>query len=234
MYETIDKGSSTLADFKSSITILFIGGLDTNACKIDTYYMKTSDAFTTVRIIFAPIFFILYMFPIWTGLLDAVSIYVIVPLLLFAEFTDFLDGFYARKYNVVSDFGKIFDPFADVLLHLTTFFCFLLSGYMPAIFFIFILYREFGMLFIRLMATKKGITMGARKGGKLKTVLYVVASFYSLFLESCVRLAIVLPADFEFLTTIGYVLYGIALLASYVSFGDYIMHFTKLIRSEKK
>ena len=145
--------------------------------------MKIADKFTLSRIVLAPVIFLLYFLPKWTGLDAAWFMVVIIPLLGFAEFTDFLDGFYARKNNEVSDFGKLFDPFADVLLHLTTFFCFVVSGYMPAIVFLLVFYREFAMIFVRLIAAKQGIAIAARKGGKLKTVLYVVTGFYYFIVE---------------------------------------------------
>ena len=85
--------------------------------------MNLSNKFTFTRIIFAPILFLLYNIPIWTGKFAFISLIIALPLLVFAEFTDYLDGHYARKHNVVSDFGKLFDPFADVILHLTSFVC---------------------------------------------------------------------------------------------------------------
>ena len=60
-------------------------------------------------------------------LFSKLSIIIAIPLLCFAEFTDYLDGHYARKHNEVSDFGKLFDPFADVVVHLGTFLCFMFS-----------------------------------------------------------------------------------------------------------
>ena len=97
--------------------------------------MKTADAFTLTRIVASPIFIFVYFLPQILGsisgvnvqIVNIVSVCIIVPLILFAEFTDYLDGHYARKHKVVSDFGKLFDPFADVFLHLTTFFCYTIS-----------------------------------------------------------------------------------------------------------
>ena len=111
--------------------------------------MRTADKFTTYRLIFAPIFFLLYMIPVWSGHLAFASACLMLPLLGFAEFTDFLDGYFARKENAVSDFGKLYDPFADVVLHVTTFFCYVITGFMPSFLFLLIFFREFGMLFIR-------------------------------------------------------------------------------------
>ena len=85
--------------------------------------MKLSNKFTFTRIAYAPILFLLYYIPIWTGKFAFASLIIALPLLLFAEFTDYLDGHYARKHNEVSDFGKFFDPFADVILHIISLVC---------------------------------------------------------------------------------------------------------------
>lgn len=178
------------------------------------------------RIILSPVFFLLYFFPVWTERGSAVSVFIMIPVLAFAEFTDFLDGFYARKYRQVSDFGKLFDPFGDVILHLTAFSCLTFSGYMPPWAFMLILYREFTMLFIRLMAIQKGVAIAARKGGKSKTVLYIVTVFYSLFLVCAARLGLALPSvSWEIAAQI---LYIICVFAAYFSFIEYMIHFKAL------
>ena len=196
--------------------------------------MKTSNKFTITRIIFAPIFFILYFIPIWTGAFTKLSLLIAIPLLCFAEFTDFLDGHYARKHNEVSDFGKIFDPFADVILHMTTFASLMFStgslgSYTPVFVFILIMYREMGQTFLRMVAAKKGIAIAARKGGKIKTVSYVVSGFYALFLETLVRLDCV-PECFGTLRIIAICLFVLSLILSYVSFTDYLIHFGKTLK----
>ncbi len=198
--------------------------------------MKIADRFTLSRIVLSPVFFLLYFIPQWTGRFPVASVYIMVPLLAFMEFTDFLDGYYARKHNEVSDFGKLFDPFGDVLVHLTIFFCFVLSGYMPGIIFILILYREFSILFLRLMAVRRGVAVGARKGGKAKTVLYVIAGLFSLAIESLTRLSLILPETAAFLIRIGYLLYILAFLVSFISFCDYLLYFRKriFVKEEKK
>lgn len=191
--------------------------------------MKIADIFTLTRIILAPVFLVIYFIPLWFGVGEVASVWILIPLIIFAEFTDFLDGYFARKNNQVSDFGKLFDPFADVLLHLTVFFCYTLSGYVTPFILLLFVYREFGMLFVRLLAAKKGVAIGARKGGKFKTVIYVVAGFFSLFLESARRLGFVLP---ESLMYVGYGFYILGLLASYISFIDYLVHFIPVIKKE--
>jgi len=194
--------------------------------------MKTADKFTLVRIIFAPCFYFLYMIPIWTGHGNFLTACIMLPLLGFAEFTDFLDGFYARKENAVSDFGKLFDPFADVLLHLTTFLCCVLSGFMPVFLFLIVIYREFGMNFFRMLATKKGIAIGARKGGKTKTVLYVITSLYVFSLVSLQRLGVSLDANMSLLKTISYGLSTISVVASLLSFVDYLKVYLPVLKEK--
>ena len=191
--------------------------------------MKIADIFTLIRIILAPVFLIIYFVPEWFGFGTVLSVWILLPLIIFAEFTDFLDGYFARKTNQVSDFGKLFDPFADVFLHLTVFFCYTISGYISPFIMLLFAYREFGMLFVRLLAAQKGVAIGARKGGKFKTVLYVVAGFFSLFLECAKRLGYSLP---ENLLYIGYIFYIIGLIASYVSFIDYLVNFIPVIKKD--
>ncbi len=201
--------------------------------------MKTSNKFTLVRIVFAPVFFILYFIPVWTGFGASLSVYFMIPLLAFAEFTDYLDGHFARKHNEVSDFGKMFDPFADVFLHLTSFACFTFGGinasaggYMPLFLFILIFYREFGMNFVRMAAAKQGVAIAARKGGKFKTVLYIVTEFYVLAVECAVRLDLPVDGAVGSLRTGAVALFVLCVVASYASFIDYLVHFGALL-SEK-
>lgn len=195
--------------------------------------MKLSNKFTLSRILLAPVFFILYFVPIWFGKFNELSMIIAIPLLAFMEFTDYLDGHYARKHNEVSDFGKLFDPFADVMVHLSTFVCFLFSvtgkGYMSPLILVLILYREMSMTFIRMIATKKGIAIAARKGGKFKTVMYVVAGFYALFLETLVRFNVQLEC-FDVLRIVCTCLFVVCLICSYASFIDYLKHFGKILK----
>ncbi len=147
--------------------------------------MSLANKFTLLRIILAPVFFILYLLPVFfPSLKDSVLIFWTVPVIwviaVFAELTDMLDGMAARKMNEVSDFGKFFDPFADTLFQITCFLCFVIEEVFPAALFLLVLYREFGILFVRNLMLKKGVTMGARKSGKIKTVTYITAGAAAL------------------------------------------------------
>jgi CDP-diacylglycerol--glycerol-3-phosphate 3-phosphatidyltransferase len=198
--------------------------------------MQTATKLTFCRIFCAPIFFVVYFLPSWlgqtTGFFPALSVYIMIPLLALGEITDFLDGRYARKHGQVSGFGKVFDPFADVFLNITVFLCLVLSGYMPAFILLLIIYREFSMTFIRLVAIQQGVAIAARKGGKSKTFLYVFSCFYTLVLESCMRLGIFNIDSVPALKIIGLVLFGLCLLASYISFADYLINFRSVLVSK--
>jgi CDP-diacylglycerol---glycerol-3-phosphate 3-phosphatidyltransferase len=193
--------------------------------------MKLANLFTASRIVLAPIFFVLFFAPDVIGYGEQLSVFLLIPLFVFMEFTDFLDGYFARKQNSVSDFGKLFDPFADVLANLTVLFSFVLSGYLPAILFVIILYREMSIMFVRMLASRKGVAIAARKGGKTKTVLYIIAAGFSLALESASRLSLDLGSLASTAKVINLVLYILAVIASVMSFIDYLKHFSNVLKS---
>ena len=209
--------------------------------------MKLANAFTSVRIVFAPVFFLIYFIPIWTGRFAGFSAALMIPLLVCMEFTDFLDGFFARKNREVSDFGKMFDPFADVIVHLTTFTCFMYSfgasvkSYLPVWIFVLILYREFSQNFLRMAAAKQGTAIAARKGGKLKTVFYVASGFVCLIPECALRfyaakggavgaivLSVVQHTEAWKGAALGMFVASLALC--YISFVDYLVHFKSVLK----
>ena len=139
-----------------------------------------------------------------------------------SELSDMLDGMIARKKNEVSDFGKLFDPFADTFMQLTCFFCFVVDGIFPAVLFLLVIYREFSILFIRNLMLKKGITLGARMSGKIKTVFYIFAGGAALFTDSLQRLSVfenIIPT----LKTAVLIIFIISVVISIVSFIDYMI-----------
>ncbi|MDR1785661.1 MAG: CDP-diacylglycerol--glycerol-3-phosphate 3-phosphatidyltransferase, partial [Spirochaetaceae bacterium] len=182
--------------------------------------MRVADKFTLSRILLSPVIFALYHAPRFAPGVSKPGIIVLIALTAFTEFTDFLDGFYARRHGAVSDFGKLFDPFADVTLHITLFVCFTGDGYMPLIILLLILYREFSMLFLRLLAVQRGVAIGARKGGKAKTVLYVASSFCALLVEALFRFGAL--QDDRTAHRVLTVLFCLCAFAAYASFIDYL------------
>ncbi|MBQ0163085.1 MAG: CDP-diacylglycerol--glycerol-3-phosphate 3-phosphatidyltransferase [Treponema sp.] len=196
--------------------------------------MKLSDKFTLTRIVLSPVFLALYIIPYFYPLLHSFSVFTgwfMIPFLGFMEFTDFLDGFFARKTNAVSDFGKVFDPFADVIVHITTLCCFAFTNYFNPICLILILYREFTMNFIRMVASKKGVAIAARKGGKLKTCFYIATGFVILLVECALRIG----HPFEGNVLSGFmiaitVMSWICVALAYISFIDYLKSFASILK----
>jgi len=198
--------------------------------------MTLADKLTFSRIIFAPVFFIIYLLPgkaVWT-------VPVLIIIFVVSEVTDLLDGMIARKLNEVSDFGKLLDPFADTLMQVTCFLCFMLDGIFPAFLFLIVTYREFGILFIRNLMLKKGITLGARLGGKIKTISFVVAASVALLAVSVERLTmgIQILATFGFLVPYlkiaSLVFFIISVAISVGSFIDYLVLYLKTAKSLEK
>ncbi|GHV84543.1 CDP-diacylglycerol--glycerol-3-phosphate 3-phosphatidyltransferase [Spirochaetia bacterium] len=199
--------------------------------------MKAADKVTSIRIVLAPIFFALYAFtrPVYDTVTNSGhwwSVPVLWIILIVAELTDMLDGKIARKRGEVSDFGKFYDPFADTLTQITFFFCFVWDGILPLVPFLLVLYREFGILFIRNLMLKKGISMGARLGGKIKTVAYIIAAILALGVSSLERLfPLWLKAGFDAelhnrlrsgLSLAAGAVFCAAVLVALLSFADYI------------
>ncbi|MCE1196763.1 CDP-diacylglycerol--glycerol-3-phosphate 3-phosphatidyltransferase [bacterium] len=187
--------------------------------------MTKADKVTMSRIALAPLFFILYSYPILSAVPTVLLLWILFAVI---EVSDFVDGKIARSSNEVSDFGKLFDPFADVLARLTYFACFAFSGIMPLWIFVIILYREFSINFLRMMLAFKGIAMGARPGGKLKAGLYMVSGMLALLVASLERLAI-LSSLVPALKIIVFAAFCAAGLLALVSFVDYLLQYRRLI-----
>lgn len=191
--------------------------------------MTLADKVTMSRIILAPFFFIIYMYKIFPPGLSVILLWI---LFLIIELSDFLDGQVARSSDQVSSFGKLFDPFADVLARVTYFVCFAFSGLMPLWVLLVILYREFSILFLRMMLSFRQIAMGARPGGKLKAGLYMLAGLLSL-LHMTFTVYFPASAAMNLLNlSLQIVYYGAAFL-SVLSFADYLNQYQKLIREKK-
>ena len=143
--------------------------------------MNLPNKLTVLRLIMVPVFFLAYSLPGWFGEgARTVSIILMLICYVTAELSDLLDGKIARKYKMVTDLGKVMDPFADTLSHLTFFACFFGSGIMPGIAFIIIMWREFSILFLRMLMMGKGKAVAANIWGKSKTVLYAITSILSI------------------------------------------------------
>jgi len=186
--------------------------------------MTLADKITSLRLIFAPLFVIVYLLP-WGLLSPALVVGLLWFIFVLSELTDMIDGQIARRFKVESDFGKLFDPFADTLTQLSYFLCFVQEEIFPSILYLLVIYREFSILFIRNLMLRKGITMGARKAGKIKTVTYIVSGALALLALSLDRLDIPLPAA----RTAALIAFCISLVFSIYSFIDYLEVYRKAV-----
>ena len=127
--------------------------------------MNLPNKLTVGRVIAVPFFIAAYMLG-W----HMIAFVVFIA----ASFTDMLDGKIARKYNLVTNFGKIMDPLADKVLVYSAF-CLLIPDYVPGWMLIIILAREFTVAGMRTVAASEGIVIAAAMSGKIKTVLQMIA-----------------------------------------------------------
>lgn len=188
--------------------------------------MNLANIFTASRIVMSPIFLVIFFFPDFTGIGYVFCTIAMWILFILMETSDLFDGMAARAYNTVSDFGKIFDPFADVISRMTYFLCFTKTGIMPVFAFAIIMYREFIILFIRIVAMKKGFAMGARRGGKLKAWAYALAGIAGLIYVSIVRLQI-LPEYADPILCAARIFFLVSIIAALASLFDYFFMLKK-------
>ena len=102
----------------------------------------------------------------------------VLALFILGEISDFLDGIVARRKNQVSDFGKLIDPMADAIFHLTLFLIFLALGLAPAWMVIVLVWREIAVSSLRLMAsTDRRLVIAAARPGKIKANVQALVTF---------------------------------------------------------
>ena len=131
--------------------------------------MNTANKLTLMRVFLIPLFLIvLYLdFPF--------HMWVALAIFILASVTDFLDGYIARHYNQVTDFGKFMDPLC----------WFVASARMPAWALVVVLFREFAVTALRLIAAERGRVIAAAWSGKVKTASSMVCICLMLFVHSC-------------------------------------------------
>ena len=135
--------------------------------------------------------------------------YIAVGIFIVASLTDLLDGKIARKYNLVTNFGKFMDPLADKLLVCSALICLIELGQLPAWMVIIIVSREFIISGFRLIAAEQGIVIAASYWGKFKTTFQMIA-------------VILMIVDLPVLHILTVACTWIALVLTVVSLVDYI------------
>lgn len=132
--------------------------------------MNLPNKLTVLRIIMVP-FFVFFML---TDVAGGASKWIALILFCVASLTDLLDGKIARKYNLVTNFGKFMDPLADKLLVCSAMICMIETGKLASWFVIIVIAREFIISGFRLVASDSGIVIAASYWGKFKTVFQMV------------------------------------------------------------
>ncbi len=145
--------------------------------------MNLANKITLMRVILVPVFIVLIMasrIPGLAGLIEngtlsqGVLNWCALGVFILASVTDFLDGFIARKYNMVSNFGKFMDPLADKLLVCSALICLLALGRMNVFLVLVIIARDFIISGFRLVASDKGVVIAANMWGKVKTTMQMI------------------------------------------------------------
>ena len=168
--------------------------------------MNLPNKLTTLRVIMIP-FFVFFML---TDAGGSANKWIALALFVIASLTDFLDGKIARKYNLVTNFGKFMDPLADKLLVCSALICLQDLDRVPAWVVIVIIAREFIISGFRLVASDNGIVIAASYWGKFKT------TFQMLMI---IVMIMNLGGAFDM---VGTVLMWIALALTIISLVDYI------------
>lgn len=168
--------------------------------------MNLPNKLTVLRVILIP-FFVLSLL-LEGGTVQSLR-YIAVAIFIVASLTDMLDGKIARKYNLVTNFGKFMDPLADKLLVCSALICLVELGQLPAWMVIIIVSREFIISGFRLVAAEQGIVIAASYWGKFKTTFQMIA---------VILMIINVPA----LSILTVLCTWIALILTIVSLVDYI------------
>lgn len=185
--------------------------------------MNLANQITNLRLYLSPVFFIVAFLPYWSaGRFGMISSIVLWILFVIIEVSDMLDGVVARRMKIVSDLGKLLDPFADVVSRLTYFVVFAAFSIMPVWMFVLIMYREVGIIFLRMMMIRDGVALAARKGGKLKAVSYAVSAGLGLLMLMHTRLGN-LNALMPQLPWVVIAAFAVSVVLSWISMIDYLI-----------
>lgn len=167
--------------------------------------MNLPNKLTLTRVILIPVF---VAFVMCHEILPW-SKFAAVLVFILASLTDFFDGKIARKYNLVTNFGKFMDPLADKLLVCSALICLVHFNLIPTWIVLLIVAREFTISGFRLVAAEQGIVLAASKIAKVKTATQMV-------------MVVVLILDLSFLRIPGLVLVYASLVLTIVSLAEYL------------
>ena len=178
--------------------------------------MNLPNKLTILRMIMIVPFVVFMLVPIG----GAAGKWIALALFVMASLTDLLDGKIARKYNLVTTFGKFMDPLADKLLVCSALICLVELGRIPAWIVIIIISREFIISGFRLVASDKGVVIAASWWGKFKTTFQMV-------------MIVLMIADIAALSIVTQIVMWIALILTVVSLIDYLVKNKDVMKDPK-
>ena len=177
--------------------------------------MNLPNKLTIFRVILIPFFIIALLVPgIPAGNWIALAIFIV------ASLTDLLDGKIARKYNLVTNFGKFMDPLADKLLVCSALICLVELSRIPSWMVVIIIAREFTISVFRLIAADNGVVIAASYWGKFKTTFQMIAV--------CLMIA-----NIPVLSLLTTVITWIAVILTVVSLVDYLVKNKDVMKETK-
>ena len=180
--------------------------------------MNLPNKLTMLRVILIPFFVFFLLTPAFADQ----GKYIATVIFILASLTDLFDGKIARKYNLVTNFGKFMDPLADKLLVCAALICLVETGQLAAWMVIVIISREFIISGFRLVAADNGVVIAASYWGKFKT------TFQMLMI---IVLSLALPG--EIFDMLGLILTWIALALTIVSLCDYLIKNKGVLKEQK-
>ena len=180
--------------------------------------MNLPNKLTLFRVVLIPFFVFFLLAPFFEGYGN----YIAVAIFIIASLTDLLDGKIARKYNLVTNFGKFMDPLADKLLVCSAMICLISTGQLPAWIVIIIISREFIISGFRLIASDNGIVIAASYWGKFKTTFQML-----------MVIVLILNIEHPVFEVIGTVLIYVSLALTIISLIDYIIKNKDVLKDQK-
>ena len=191
--------------------------------------MNLPNKLTMLRVILVPVFMVFAALCRY-GTQDFNASLMLAAGVVFAvaSFTDFLDGYLARKNNLVTDFGKFMDPLADKCLTTAAFLYMLADGVCHPVVLAVILFREFAVAGVRMLAAETGTVIAANMWGKVKTVLQMLTIIFYYFVG-----ALAGPTDVMAVSLITQILCWLCGAATLLTGGIYLWQNRKLFMQAK-
>ena len=178
--------------------------------------MNLPNKLTILRVAMIPFFVLFMLFPV----MGEADKWIALVLFIVASLTDMLDGHIARKYNLITNFGKFMDPLADKLLVCSALICLVELGRIASWIVIVIIAREFIISGFRLIASDNGVVIAASYWGKFKTTFQMI-------------IICLMIANLEPLQLFTDIVMWIALILTVVSLMDYLIKNKEVMKETK-